>query len=139
MTEDIRKIVQSLLDKQLLQYGILSFFMRKEETDSIKGSSLKVSDAEYVVYRIVSASNRAYGDGESIIEQYRIDINYYYFGGKTKEKNRKTADARIKEIQAAILSDTHFRLYVGQNDIYDIDNPYRGINLQFYYFGATQS
>lgn len=137
MEEDIRKIVQKLLDGALLQDGIISQNLRHEDVDSIKDSKVKINKDEYVVYRVISSSNRVYGDGEGIIMQYRIDVNYYYKANKTFEKNRRSANDRAKQIQSAILSDKNFRLYVGQNDIYDLDNPFRGINMQFTYYGAA--
>ncbi len=137
---DIRRIVQKLLDKQLLENdGICSFHMRREKVTKVRGLSVEINPDEYVIYRVVSSSNYSYGDGNAIIEQYQIEVNYYYAAEKTKETRRRTADSRVKEIQSAILKDPHFRLSVGQNDIYDIDNPFRGINMQFSYYGAKDN
>ena len=47
------------------------------------------------------------------------------------------ADKRIKAIIKEFLSDKRFRLVNGQSDIYDFDNPYRGINVEFLFIGAV--
>lgn len=135
---DIRTLTQKTLDSVLLPEGILSHHLRRKEVDSIKGSTKKINNDEYVVYRIVDNKPRAYGDGVAKLTQYYIDVNYYYSFDKN-DKRFKDADKRIKTIISTFLADKRFRLENGQNDIYDLDNPYRGINIEFLFIGVNDN
>lgn len=138
--EDIRTITQKALDRILLPDGIMSHHLRRIEVDEIKHGSKKISinQDEYVVYRIVSSRNRSYGDGEAKLQQIYIDINYYYSFDKN-DKRFKDAAERIKTIQSTFLADARFKLANGQSDIDDLDNPYRGINIEFMFIGVCDS
>ena len=137
---DIRTLTQQKLDSVLLNDGILSHHIRRVEVDEIKHSTKKitVNKDEYVVYRIVSNKGRCYGDGKAQLQQYYIDVNYYYSFDKNS-KRFKDADKRIKKITQTFLADSRFRLANGQSDLYDLDNPYRGINIEFLFVGANDN
>lgn len=133
---DLRALTQTILDKVLLPDGILSHHLRRVKVDKIEGSTVKVNEDEYVVFRIVSSKPRTFGDGNAQTVRYYIDINYYYAYDKT-DSRFVNADKRIKAIMSAFLSaDPRFRIANGQSDIYDLDNPYRGINIELSFVGA---
>lgn len=136
---EIRELIQSKLDNLLLQYGILSHHIRREEVDTASdanGNPVEINNNEYVVYRIVTNKNRCYGDGKAKAKQFFVDINYYYI--YQNDDTKKHVESRINQIINAFLSDkqTKFTLINGQSDLYDQDNPYRGINVEFSYFGV---
>lgn len=133
----VRQTVQSKLDKVLLPYGILSHHIRRVEVGKVSNSTVKVNQDEYVVYRIVSSKGGAHGDGCAQIVRYYVDVNYYYAYEKT-DARFVDAEKRIKQIIAEFKSDKHFCIANGESDIYDIDNPYRGINVEFLYVEAVK-
>lgn len=133
---DIRALIQQTLDSVLLKDGILSHHIRRSDAATIANSSVKVSKDEYVVYRLVSTKGGGYGDGEAQLVRQYIDINYYYAFDKT-DARFKEAQRRIDAIVAAFKSDKRFRLVNGQSDLYDLDNPYRGINVEFLFVGVA--
>lgn len=133
---DIRTLTQQKLDSVLLPEGILSHHIRRVEISTIKNSTKPVNKDEYVVFRIVSNKNRGYGDGKPKLLQFYIDINYYYSFDKNS-KRFKDAEKRIKAIIKAFLADGKFKLANGQSDLYDLDNPYRGINIEFLFVGVN--
>lgn len=137
---DIRTSTQQILDSVLLNDGILSHHIRRVEVDEIKHATKKiaVNKDEYVVYRVVSNKGRCYGDGKAKLQQYYIDVNYYYSFDKNS-KRFKDADKRIKKITQTFLADSRFRLANGQSDLYDLDNPYRGINIEFLFVGVNDN
>ena len=122
----LKSIAQKILDSTLLQYGVLSHHLRRIKTDVIKGLDVKVNDNEYVVYRIVSSNDGLYGDGKAHGCRRYIDINYYYNYDKDDERYNN------------VVADKHFRLKNAESDIADIDNPYRGINVEFSYLEAIK-
>lgn len=133
----VRKITQSILDRVLLPDGITSHHLRRVEVDQIGDGKIKVNRQEYVVFRLVSSRGAVYGDGKAHMMRHYIDVNYYY----SYEKNdARIADveSRIEKIIKAFLSDRRFRLANGQSDIVDLDNPYRGINVEFLFIGAVE-
>lgn len=132
---NIRTITQSKLDGVLLSDGILSHHLRRVKADVIDNSNVSVNEDEYVVYRVISSRGRSYGDGRAKLVQHYVDVNYYYSYEKT-DSRFVGADARIKAIINAFLTDKRFRLANGQSDIYDLDNPYRGINVEFLFVGV---
>lgn len=135
---NIRELIQNKLDKLLLQYGIMSHHIRRIEVDVItdeNGNQININDNEYVIYRVVSSKKRFYADGKSLGEQFYIDINYYY--EYTKQNSQITnAEQRVNLIINELLKDSHFKLVNGQNDLYDLDNLRRGINVEFSYLGV---
>ena len=133
----VRQTVQAKLDKVLLPYGILSHHIRRVEVDKISGSTVKVNQDEYVVYRVVSSKGGAHGDGRAQIVRYYVDVNYYYAYEKT-DARFVDAENRIKRIIAGLKPAKHFCIANGESDIYDIDNPYRGINVEFLYVEAVK-
>ena len=137
---DIRTLTQQILDSVLLNDGILSHHIRRVEVDEIKHATKKiaVNKDEYVVYRVVSNKGSCYGDGKAKLQQYYIDVNYYYSFDKNS-KRFKDADKRIKKITQTFLADSRFRLANGQSDLYDLDNPYRGINIEFLFVGVNDN
>lgn len=137
---DIRTLTQQILDSVLLNDGILSHHIRRVEVDEIKHATKKiaVNKDEYVVYRVVSNKGCCYGDGKAKLQQYYIDVNYYYSFDKNS-KRFKDADKRIKKITQTFLADSRFRLANGQSDLYDLDNPYRGINIEFLFVGVNDN
>lgn len=133
---NIRTIVQSKLDNVLLPQGILSHHIRRVKTDIISGGDISVNNNEYVVFRVVSSKRRTFGDGRAKLVQHYIDVNYYYSYDKT-ESRYDDVETRVKNIINEFLSDKRFRLANDQSDIYDLDNPYRGINIEFLYIGLV--
>lgn len=133
---DIRGLIQKTLDGVLLPDGILSHHLRRADAETVAHSNVKVSKDEYVVYRVVSGKGGGYGDGAAQLVRRYIDINYYYSYDKS-DVRFKAADKRIKAIIAALKKDKRFRLVNDQSDIYDLDNPYRGINIEFLYVGVA--
>jgi len=134
---NIRTIVQSMLDNVLLADGILSHHLRRVKTDKIQGGGT-VNNDEYVVYRVVSSKRRTYGDGNAKLVQSYIDVNYYYTYEKT-DSRFDAVESRVNNIIAEFLKDKQFRLANDQSDIYDLDNPYRGINVEFLYIGLVDN
>ncbi len=126
---------QKTLDKVLLPYGITSHHLRRVEVDTIIDSNkrkIKVNNNEYVVYRLVS-SKSGYGDGKPIAARCYVNINYYYVYEKTDAKFAEV-DERINSVIKEFLQDGRVRVANGKSDIYDIDNPYRGINIELLFF-----
>lgn len=132
----IKKIVQEILDKTLLQHGILSHHLRHIKTDAIQGLDVKINNDEYVVFRFVSNGNGVYGDGRKTIRRKYIDVNYYYKYEKDDARYSEVEN-RVKEIKKAFLADNRFLLKNDTSDISDIDNPYRGINVEFLFVGVV--
>lgn len=125
-------ITQSKLDEILLPYGITSHHIRRTDVDTIvvNGEKIAVNKNEYVVFRLISSPPGAYGDGNLLTTRRRIDINYYYSYDKT-DSRYSDVEKRVREIIKEFTKDTMIRLANGQSDIYDLDNPYRGINVEF--------
>ena len=134
----ILDIVQTKLDTVLLPDGVLSHHLRRVKVEKIAGTKTPVNNDEYVVYRLVSSRDSAYGDGNAQLVRQYVDINYYYSYEKT-DARYKDAERRIKAIKKAFLSDPRFRLSNGESDIYDTDNPYRGINVEFLFIGVIDN
>ena len=86
--DDIRTLTQKILDGVLLPDGIMAHHLRRIEVDEIKRANKKIAinKDEYVVYRVVSSRNRAYGDGAAKLQQIYIDINYYYACDKNDKR-----------------------------------------------------
>ena len=136
---NLRTLIQNQLDDILLPEGIMSHHLRRVKVDAISGTSAaSVNNDEYVVYRVVSGKNRAYGDGKPQAVQQYIDVNYYYSYDKN-DARFIAADTRIKAIIKEFTADKRFRLANGQSDLYDIDNPYRGINIEFLFVGVIDN
>lgn len=131
----LKNIAQKILDNTLLQYGVLSHHIRRVKTDAIKGLDVKINDNEYVVYRIVSSNDGLYGDGKAHGCRRYIDINYYYNYDKD-DAQYNVVVARVKDVIKAFVADKHFRVKNAESDIADVDNPYRGINVEFSYLEA---
>ena len=124
--------IQQKLDKVLLPYGITSHHLRRVEVDYIEmdEEKIKVNKDEYVVFRLISSPPGVFGDGRSITQRANLDVNYYYSYEKTDSRFADVL-ARIKAIIKELTSDIMIRLTNGERDIYDLDNPYRGINVEF--------
>ncbi|MCM1218002.1 MAG: hypothetical protein NC548_26245 [Lachnospiraceae bacterium] len=135
---EILGIVQQKLDTLLLPDGVLSHHLRRVKVEKINGTKTPVNNDEYVVYRLVSTRRGTFGDGNAQLVRQYVDINYYYSYEKT-DARYKDAAKRIKAIISAFLSDPRFRLANGENDIYDSDNPYRGINVEFLFVGVIEN
>ena len=125
-------ITQSKLDEILLPYGITSHHIRRIDVDTIvvNGEKIAVNKNEYVVFRLISSPPGTYGDGNLLTTRRRIDINYYYSYDKT-DSRYSDVEKRVRKIIKEFTTDTMIRLANGQSDIYDLDNPYRGINVEF--------
>lgn len=121
--------IQTILDSVLLQYGILSSHQRRIHVNEIENSNTQVNQDEYVVYRIVSTKSRFFGDGKKQALQTNIDINYFY----RFDKNSNTVDNALDRIH--IISKTfenlnEWRIINGLNELYDLDNDFRGFNIE---------
>ena len=121
--------IQTILDSVLLQYGILSSHQRRIHVNEIENSSTQVNQDEYVVYRIVSTKSRFFGDGKKQGLQTNIDINYFY----RFDKNSNTVDNaldRIHLISKTFENLNEWRIINGLNELYDLDNDFRGFNIE---------
>ncbi|MBD5086694.1 MAG: hypothetical protein HDT32_05020 [Clostridiales bacterium] len=134
----VKNIVQEILDNTLLQHGVLSHHLRHVKTDAIQGLDVKINDNEYVVYRSVSNGNGVYGDGRKEIGRKYVDVNYYYKYEKDDTRYSEV-ERRVEDIKKAFLASKRFLLKNDASDIYDIDNPYRGINVEFLFVEAVNS
>lgn len=135
---DVRTIIQETLDNTLLRYGVLSNHLRRVETDYIENSDVQINNNEYVVFRVISDRPRVYGDGVCTLNRAYIDVNYYYTYEKT-DPRYLDVQARLQAVKRAILNDKRFRIANDAADIADIDNPYRGLNVEFVFFGAVEN
>lgn len=135
---DATTILQQALDRALLPYGVLSHHLRRVETGYIENSDVKVNQDEYVVFRVVSNRPHTYGDGAQTLSRVYIDVNYYYSYEKT---DARFADVltRLQAVKREVLCDKHFRLVNDAADISDVDNPYRGVNVEFVYIGVADN
>lgn len=121
--------VQKVLDSVLLPYGILSSHQRRIFVNEISNSNVSVNQDEYVVYRIVSTKARFFGDGKKHALQTNIDINYFY----RFDKNSNTVDEaldRINLIRKTFENTDEWRIINGLNELYDLDNDFRGFNIE---------
>lgn len=124
--------VQTLLDGVMLKYGITSHHNRKATVDMVatKNKLIEV----YIVYKIPSSYVKVYGDGKSLLHHYTIDVNLYY---DFKMVKKLDCDKYIKEIKEKMLS-TGFKIKRGESELYDLDNPYQGVNLEFSYVEVSK-
>lgn len=134
MRLNVRQILQKKLDDLLLPYGILSSHLRRVSSEEIENSDIDVNLNEYVVYRIVSSKQRFYGDGKSIVKQTNFDINYYFKFDKNSNGIDIALD-RIHLIENAFKCNEDWRLINGLNDLYDLENDYRGFNIEVAFLG----
>ncbi|MBS1362732.1 MAG: hypothetical protein HPY96_00650 [Bacilli bacterium] len=121
--------VQTVLDSILLPYGILSSHQRRITVNEIENSSVTVNQDEYVVYRIVSTKSRFFGDGKKQALQTNIDINYFYRFDKNTSTVNEALD-RINLIRKTFENIDDWRIINGLNEIYDLDNDFRGFNIE---------
>lgn len=135
---DVRTIIQQTLDRTLLPYGVLSNHLRRVETDYIENSDVQVNKDEYVVFRVVSNRPKAYGDGAQTLSRVYIDVNYYYLYEKT-DPRYSDVESRLQAVKREILRDKHFRIVNDAADTPDVDNPYRGFNVEFVYIGVADN
>lgn len=137
---DAIAVTQAKLDRVLLPYGITSHHLRRVEVDYIvsDGQRIQVNRDEYVVFRLVSSPPGKFGDGKPLTDRAYVDVNYYYLYEKT-DARYKDVKARIKAIKKEFLSDGLIRLANGERDLYDLDNPYRGINVEFMFMGVLDN
>lgn len=133
---DVNAIVQEILDRVLLPLGVVSHDTRHVKVDKIDGSDVKVNNDEYVVYRVLSNRPRAYGDGAQILFRAYVDVNYYYTYEKT-DGRVAGVKSRLQAVKREILRDAHFRIANDITDTPDVDNPYRGLNVEFAYIGSV--
>lgn len=135
---DVRTVIQKILDDTLLPYGVLSNHLRRVDADYIENSDVAVNKDEYVVFRVVSNRPHTFGDGACTLSRVYIDVNYYYSYEKT-DPRYTDAQARLQAVKNAVLSNKRFRLANDASDIADIDNPYRGLNVEFAYFEVADN
>jgi hypothetical protein len=124
----IRERVQSVLDTALLgPYKIHSHHMKRVES-----VGAAVNQDEYVVYRVVSSPNHAYGNGAALTERISVDVSYFYRYGKAAAKTR-AAEARMKLIEQAFVA-AGWTVLNGQNDAYEDTGDFRGINIEVAFY-----
>lgn len=121
--------IQTILDSVLLKNGILSSHQRRIQVNEIENYNIQVNQDEYVVYRIVSTKARFFGDGKKQALQTNIDINYFYRFDKNSNTVDKALD-RIHLISKTFESLNEWRIINGLNELYDLDNDFRGFNLE---------
>ena len=83
-----------------------------------------------------SSVKKIFGDGKAHACRRYIDVNYYYNYDKD-DAQYNVVVKRVKDVIKAFVADKHFRLKNAESDIADIDNPYRGINVEFLYLEAV--
>lgn len=130
--------VQETLDRVLLPYGVVSNHLRRVEVDEIENSDVTVNKDEYVVFRVISNRPRKYGDGVQTHSRVYIDVNYYYLYEKT-DARVTDAESRAQAAKREILRDKHFRVANDVTPLPDVDNPYRGFNVEFAYIGVVDN
>lgn len=130
--------VQETLDRVLLPYGVVSNHLRRVEVDKIENSDVTVNKDEYVVFRVISNRPRKYGDGVPTHSRAYIDVNYYYSYEKT-DARVTDAESRLQAAKREILRDKHFRVANDVTPLPDVDNPYRGLNVEFAYIGSVDN
>lgn len=121
--------VQNILDSVLLPHGILSSYQRRILVNEIFDSNVKINQDEYVVYRIVSTKTRFFGDGKKQALQTNIDINYFYRFDKNTDTVNDALD-RMRFIRKTFEIEDEWRIINGLNEIYDLDNDFRGFNIE---------
>ncbi len=135
---DVKTIAQKILDRVLLPFGVVSHNLRRVKVDEIENIDVKVNDDEYVVFRVLTNRPRKYGDGAQMLSRAYVDVNYYYLYEKT-DPRYLDAESRLQAVKREFLSDPHFRLANDTTDIPDVDNPYRGFNVEFAYIGVSEN
>ena len=116
---DVNAIVQEILDRVLLPFGVVSHDTRHVKVDKIDGSDVKVNN-----------------DGAQILFRAYVDVNYYYTYEKT-DGRVAGVKSRLQAVKREILRDEHFRIANDITDTPDVDNPYRGLNVEFAYIGSV--
>lgn len=135
---DVKTIAQKKLDRVLLPLGVVSHHLRRVKVDEIENIDVKVNNDEYVVFRILTNRPRKYGDGVQMLSRAYVDVNYYYLYEKT-DPRYLDVENRLQAVKHEFLSDPHFRLANDATDIPDVDNPYRGFNVEFAYIGVSDN
>lgn len=135
---NVKNAIQEMLDRVLLPYGVVSNHLRHVEVDKIENSDVTVNKDEYVVFRVLSNRPRKYGDGAQMLSRVYIDVNYYYSYEKTDDRVTG-AENRLQAIKREILRDKHFRVANDVTPLPDVDNPYRGFNVEFAYIGVSDN
>jgi hypothetical protein len=138
MDMDIIQIVQQKLDNVLYRDGILSHHIRRVDVEAVGDGSVAINTDAYVVFRIVSNNPRRYGDGKLYYNKIYVDVNYYYKYEKTDTTTRDVMK-RIEAIKAEFLKDPLCRLANDVTDIPDVENPYRGFNIEFMFFHGVEA
>ena len=118
--DELLSQIQKILDASLYP-NVTSHHHRKEKIDFDPSKT----DA-YIVYKIPSSYPSNFGDGKELLHRYRIDINLYYSENVSTDKCAEF----ISIIKNAFVKDG-FILSNGPQELYDLDNPYRGVNLEF--------
>lgn len=135
---NVKDAIQQALDRVLLPFGVVSNHLRRVEVDKIENSDVTVNKSEYVVFRVISNRPRKYGDGVQMLSRVYIDVNYYYSYEKT-DPRVTTAESRLQAAKREILRDKHFRVANDVTPLPDVDNPYRGFNVEFAYIGVSDN
>lgn len=135
---NVTAIMQKILDDTLLPFGVVSNHLRRVKVDKIENSDVTVNKDEYVVFRVISNRPRKYGDGVQMLSRAYVDVNYYYSYEKT-DPRVTTAGSRLQAAKREILRDKHFRVANDVTPLPDVDNPYRGFNVEFAYIGVVDN
>lgn len=123
--QELLSKIQKLLDQALYQEGITSHHLRKTKLNLDK----EKVDA-YVVYKIPSSYPSTFGDGKELLHRYRVDINLYY----SEQVTLNQCNKYIVLIKKTFIQNG-FIFTNGPSELFDLDNPYRGFNLEFLYIG----
>lgn len=123
--QEILSKIQKLLDQALYQKGITSHHLRKTKLNLDK----EKVDA-YIVYKIPSSYPSNFGDGKDLLHRYRVDINLYYSEQVTLSQYNQYIEL-IKEV----FIQNRFIFTNGPSELSDLDNPYKGVNIEFLYIG----
>lgn len=135
---DVITTIQKALDRVLLPFGVVSSHLRRVKVDKIENSDVTVNKSEYVVFRVISNRPRKYGDGVQMLSRVYVDVNYYYSYEKT-DPRVTDAESRLQAAKREILRDKHFRVANDVTPLPDVDNPYRGFNVEFAYIGVSDN
>lgn len=120
--------MQKLLDECLLEDGILSYHQRRINSQEIINSDVRINPDIYIVYKMLSGES-VYGDGVGQANKKGFEINFYY----RFDQNSQTTYKALKYLEKLLNHVKKQKLWLIKNDvndIYDLENNYRGFNFE---------
>lgn len=122
------KKIQKLLDGCLLKDGILSYHQRRLNSQELIDFDNTINPDIYVVYRMLPGE-MVHGDGLGIARKKVFEINLYY---KFDQNSTTTYNALeiLNKLLNYIKSQNIWVIKNDVNDIYDLENSFRGFNFE---------